>query len=135
MLPSLLALEVNCMRRPVHRSSSCALSWFTSQARLTHCRKIAAGILFTLSCLLNVIACGAISQQRTLYEGPGIQVGIMTDRSTNELATPPMRNRHPANLTPKDIRSLLGSLEVSGWSGAIVGLFSPRHPKPVFTEA
>ena len=122
------------MRRRVPRSFSCALSWLASHAGLTHSKKIAAGILFTLSCLLNLTACGAISQQHMLYEGSGIQVGIMTDVSTNELATPPVRNRHPADLTPKDIRSLVGSLEVSGWSGAFVGLFSAPHPKPVFTE-
>ena len=127
--------EVTSMRRRVHRSFSCALSWLASPAGLTPGRKIAAGILFTLSCLLNLTACGAISQQRMLYEGSGIQVGIVTDVSTNELATAPVRNRHPADLTPKDIRSLVGSLEVSGWSGTLVGLFSAPQPKPVFTEA
>ena len=59
----------------------------------------------------------------------------MTDLSTNELATPPVRNRHPADLTPKEIRTLVGSLEASGWSGTLVGLFSAPQPKPVFTEA
>ncbi len=50
-------------------------------------------------------------------------------------AAPPVRNRHPSDLTPQEIRSLLGSLEVSGWSGTLVGLFSAPQPKPVFTEA
>ena len=59
----------------------------------------------------------------------------MTDLSTNEHAAPPVRNRHPADLTPQEIRSLIGSLEVSGWSGTILGLFSTPQPKPVFTEA
>jgi hypothetical protein len=80
-------------------------------------------------------ACGATSQQRVLYQASGIQVGLITDMSTNEHATPPVRNRHPAALTPKEIRSLVGSLEVSGWSGTLVGLFSAPQPKPVFTEA
>jgi hypothetical protein len=123
------------MRRRVHWSFSCALVWLTSQAGLTHSRKIAAGLLFGLSCLLGLAACGATIQQRMLYQASGIEVGIMTDLSTNELATPPVRNRHPADFTPKEIRSLAGSLEVSGWSGTLVGLFSAPHPKPVFTEA
>lgn len=123
------------MRRRVHWASSCVLSRLTNHTGLTHSRKIAAGILFGLSCLLNLTACGATSQQRLLYEASGIQVGIMTDVSTNELATTPVRNRHPADLTPKEIRALVGSLEVSGWSGALVGLFSAPQPKPVFTEA
>jgi hypothetical protein len=97
--------------------------------------RTAAGFLFVLSSLLVLTACGLTSQQRILYESAGIQVGIMTDLSTNEHASPPVRNRHPADLSPKDIRSLLGLLEVSGWSGIIVGLFSHPQPKPVFTEA
>jgi FtsZ-binding cell division protein ZapB len=80
-------------------------------------------------------ACGTISQQRLLYQASGIQVGIMTDISTDEQAVPPVRNGHPANLTPQEIRTLLGSLEVSGWSGTLVGLISAPQPKPVFTWA
>jgi len=80
-------------------------------------------------------ACGAISQQRLLYQKSGVQVGIVTDLSTNERASPPVRNSHPVDLTPQEIRSLLGVLEVSGWSGAIVGLLSTPHPKAVFTWA
>src|SRR6185503_17900212 len=85
--------------------------------------------------LLVLTACGATSQQRVLYQASGIQIGIITDLSTNEHATPPVRNRHPADITPKEIRSLVGSLEVSGWSGTLVGLFSAPQPKPLFTEA
>jgi hypothetical protein len=89
-----------------------------------------------VSCLLLLLtACGATSQQRVLYQESGIQVGIITDLSTKEDATPPITNRHPTDLTPKQIRSLIGSLEVSGWSGTLVGLFSAPQPKPVFTEA
>ncbi|MEP6890543.1 MAG: hypothetical protein ABI955_07600 [Nitrospirota bacterium] len=122
------------MRQRCQQSILCVMSWLTSRASIAHNRKIAAGILFGLSCLLGLTACGATSQQRVLYQASGIQIGIMTDLSTNEHATPPVRNRHPADLTPKDIRSLIGSLEVSGWSGTLVGLFSATHPKPVFTE-
>jgi hypothetical protein len=91
--------------------------------------------LLGLFCLLGLTACGITSQQRFIYQASGIQVGLITDVSTNEQATPPIRNRHPAALTPKQIRSLIGSLEVSGWSGTITGLLSPPRPRPVFTEA
>lgn len=93
-----------------------------------------AGLLFGLSCLLVLTGCGATSQQRVLYQASGIQIGIVTDLSTNDHATSPVRNRHPADLTPKEIRSLIGSLEVSGWSGTMIGLFSTPQLKPVFTE-
>ena len=92
------------------------------------------GLLFGLLSLLVLTACGATSQQRILYQVSGIQVGTMTDLSTNDHGAPPVRNRHPAILTPRDIRSLLGSLEVSGWSGIVLGLFSTPQPRPVFTE-
>jgi hypothetical protein len=95
----------------------------------------AAGFLFGLCCLLVLTACGLTSQQRILYESAGIQVGIMTDLSTSEHVSPPVKNRHPAEFTPREIRSLVGSLEVSGWSGTLVGLFSHPQPRPVFTEA
>jgi hypothetical protein len=83
---------------------------------------------------LDLTACGATSQQRLIYQASGIQVGLTTDVSTKEQSSSSVRNRHPADLTPKDIRSLIGSLEVSGWSGTMIGLFSTPHPRPVFTE-
>ena len=100
------------MPRPARKSLACAVSW-----------------------LLLLTACGVTSQERVLYQASGIQVGIVTDLSTNEHATPPVKNKHPVALTPQEIRSLLGSLEVSGWSGALVGLFSAPHPKALFTWA
>lgn len=130
-----LAQEVESVRRPSHTCFSCALLWLTSQARVAHRGRTAVGLLLSLSCLLVLTACGATSQQRVLYEVSGIQVGIVTDLSTNEHATPSVRNRHPADFTPKEIRSLVGMLEVSGWSGTLVGLFSAPQPKPLFTEA
>lgn len=100
------------MRWPVRTCLACALSW-----------------------LLLLPACGVISQQRLLYQASGIQVGIVTDLSTDDRAVPPVKNAHPADLTPQEIRSLLGSLEVSGWSGTIVGLLSAPQPKAVFNWA
>lgn len=123
------------MRQRTHHFFSCAMSWLTSRAGIVQSGKTAAGLLFGLSCLLGLTACGGTSQHRVLYQASGIQVGLMTDLSTNEQASSPVRNRHPADLTPQDIRSLIGSLDVSGWSGTMIGLLSPPHPRPVFTEA
>ena len=123
------------MQRPAHKSLSCAVSWFTRRVGVAQSGSTAAGLLFGVSCLLVLTACGATSQQRVLYQASGIQVGIITDVSTNEHAAPPVRNRHPAALTPQEIRSLVGSLEVSGWSGTMIGLFSAPQQKPVFTWA
>lgn len=100
------------MRRPARKSLACAVWW-----------------------LLLLPACGATSQERLLYQASGVQVGIVTDLSTNEHAMPPVKNKHPVAVTPLEIRSLLGSLEVSGWSGAIVGLLTAPQPKALFTWA
>ena len=93
-----------------------------------------AKLLFGLLSLLVLTACGATSQQRVLYQQSGIQVGIATDLSTNEHGATPIKNRHPVILTSREVRSLLGSLEISGWSGIVIGLFSTPQPRPVFTE-
>ncbi|MBI5314805.1 MAG: hypothetical protein HZB34_02405 [Nitrospirae bacterium] len=123
------------MRRPAHTPLACAISWLTKQAGLVQSECSKVGLLFGIPCLLLLTACGATSQERLLYQASGIQVGIVTDLSTNEHATPPVKNKHPVALTPQEIRSLLGALEVSGWSGAIVGLFSAPQPKALFTWA
>jgi len=123
------------MQPRAHQSFSCAMSWLMSRTCLAHSGNSVAGLLFGLSCLLGLAACGATSQQRMLYQASDIQVGIMTDVSTNDAASFPVKNRHPADLTPQDIRSLIGSLEVSGWSGTMIGLFATPQPRPVFTEA
>lgn len=115
------------MRRPTRKSRKRVPNPQVGNSR--------AGLLCGLSCLLVLTACGLTSHQRILYESSGIQVGIMTDLSTDEHASPPVRNRHPADFTPQEIRRLLGSLEVSGWSGMITGVFSHPLPIPVFTEA
>jgi hypothetical protein len=93
----------------------------------------AARLLFALWSLVLLAACGATNQQSLLYQASGIQVGLMSDGSTNEHAEPAVKNSHPADLTPQNIRALLSSLEVSGWSGTLIGLFSPPQPRPLFT--
>ena len=123
------------MRRPVHKCIACAVSWLTKRAGVAQTGCTKAGLLFGLSCLLLLTGCRATSQERLLYQASGIQVGIMTDLSTNEHAAAPVRNKHPIDLTPQEIRSLLGSLEVSGWSGTMIGLFSTPQPRPLFTWA
>jgi hypothetical protein len=122
------------MRRPSEKPRSCATSRCMRRTGVPQGTNTTAGLLFGLLSLLVLTACGATSQQRILYQASGIEVGITTDLSTSEHSVPPVRNGHPANLTPRDIRSLLGSLKVSGWSGIVTGLFSTPQPKPVFTE-
>lgn len=96
---------------------------------------VATGALLGLYCLLALTACVELSHQRLLYDASGIQVGIVTDLSVDMDAAPPVINRHPVNYTPQEIRSIIGSLQVSGWSGMFLDGFQTPQPKPVFTEA
>ncbi len=121
------------MRRRAAKFPSYAASWHLKKARVTQSRGTRAGLLLSLSCLLVLTGCSALSQERLLYNASGIQVGIITDLSVNEHAALPVKNKHPIDLTSQEIRSLLGSLEVLGWSGTIVGLFNTPQPRAVFT--
>jgi hypothetical protein len=69
-----------------------------------------------------------------VYEYGEIQVGLQTDLST-ERASPPVANTHPNEISADDMRALLGSVEVSGWSGIVLGLFQDPRTFPVFTTA
>lgn len=85
------------------------------------------------SCFVGLSGCVGPLNQRTLYEAKGMQIGVESDHTIDEHAVPPALNSHPAEMTADQMRTLLGSLEVSGWSGIIVGIFETPHPKPVFT--
>jgi hypothetical protein len=91
----------------------------------------------TLACsllLTQLNACVGPLRQRVVYEHGKVQVGLQSDLST-ERASPPAANSHPNDISPDDMRNLLGSIEVSGWSGTILGLFQEPRPFPVFTMA
>src|SRR2546422_11396250 len=92
----------------------------------------ASTLLLGLYWLLALTAC---AEQRLLYDASGIQVGIVTDLSVDMDAAPPVINRHPVTYTQQEIRSIIGSLQVSGWSGMLLDSFQTPQPKPVFTEA
>ena len=102
------------MRRAAHKCIACAVSWLTKRADVSQSGSIAAELLFGLSCLLLMTACVATSQERILYHASGIQVGTITDVSTNEHVAPPVRNKHPIDLTPQEIRSLTVRLKCRG---------------------
>jgi hypothetical protein len=84
--------------------------------------------------VVQLTACVGPLRQRILYQHGETQVGLQTDLST-ERASPPVTNAHPNDMSTDDMRALLGSVEVSGWSGAILGLFQDPRPFPVFTMA
>lgn len=88
--------------------------------------------LIMLSGLCLLAGCAAPLNQRLVYEAKGVQVGVESDHTIDRRAVPPVLNSHPAQITAEDMRTVLGALEVSGWTGIIVGIFETPHPKPVF---
>ncbi len=82
-------------------------------------------------CLLS--ACSLMSSGTVLYDQQDSQIGVQSD-PTIRRAPAPTANSHPARLSTEDIRILLGSLMVSGWSGTLVGILEQPRPVPVFTE-
>lgn len=96
--------------------------------------RVSRSLRFQLSViLLGLSACAGLTGERLVYDQQGIQVGIQSDPSVSR-STPPARNSHPATLSPDEMHLMLGSLQVSGWSGTLVGLIESPRPIPLFKE-
>jgi len=98
-------------------------------------KRSVASILFVgmLLCVFaNLSGCSIFSQGRSVYDREGIRIGLETDPTgarTSELAL----NHHPMDVTPKDVELLLQGIQVSGYSGTLVGLVARPQPVPLFT--
>ena len=77
---------------------------------------------------LGLSGCAGMTGERIVYDQQGVQVGIQSDPTISR-SSPPARNSHPATLSPNELRLLLGSLQISGWSGTLVGLI--QNPQPI----
>lgn len=112
---------------------------YSVHMRLAHLRTTCTltgmrrGIYLALLALL-VSACSLATGGKVLYDQQDRQIGLQTD-PTIRRAPSPTENNHPAQLTAEDIRTLLVSLMISGWSGTLVGVVEQPRPIPVFTEA
>jgi len=94
-------------------------------------RILLAGALFLSIEALS--ACSYLNPERVVYDQQGIRIGLEADPTVSR-SDHPVVNAHPADLTPADIHSLLQVIQVSGWSGTIVGALVPPRPIPLFTE-
>jgi len=86
-----------------------------------------------VSALLCLLLAACVAPDRLLYDQHDIRVGIQHDPTVNR-STPAGRNSHPAQLMPEQVRLLLGSLRVSGWSGSLMGLLVAPAAIPVFQQ-
>ena len=87
--------------------------------------------LALFGCLVS--ACSLPTEGKVLYDQQDRQIGLQVD-PTIRRAPSPTENNHPAQLTAEDVRTLLVSLMVSGWSGTLLGVLEQPRPIPVFTE-
>lgn len=89
--------------------------------------------LFLLTVMCVTSACSLLSSGKVLYDQQDSQIGIQSDPTIHR-GPAQADNNHPTQLTTEDIRVLLGSLMVSGWSGTLVGILEQPRPVPVFTD-
>ncbi len=77
-------------------------------------------------------ACGLLNNGRSVYDHDGFRIGLQADPSVRP-SDPTHLNNHPINLTATDLKSLLGVIQVSGYSGTIVGFVTRPQPISLFT--
>lgn len=86
-----------------------------------------------LPIVLGLSACAGMTGERVVYDQQGVQVGIQSDPSIGR-SSPPAQNSHPARVSPNELRLLLGGLQISGWSGTLVGLVQNPQPMRLLSE-
>ncbi|MFO0729890.1 MAG: hypothetical protein U0361_02640 [Nitrospiraceae bacterium] len=97
---------------------------------MRHCRKLL--LIAVVLCL--VPGCSLLQAERVLLDRGGVRVAVEPDPSLRRAASP-VANNHPASLSAEDVRLLLEPLQVSGWSGTLVGLLEQPRAVPVFSQA
>jgi hypothetical protein len=76
--------------------------------------------------------CSFLATERILYDQQGIRIGLEADPTVSR-SPHPVSNNHPAEFSPEEIRTLLQTIQVSGWSGTLVGILEAPRPVPLFT--
>jgi hypothetical protein len=95
-------------------------------ARVALCGVLCLTVPFLPSCSL------LSANERLVYDRQGIRIGIEDDPTVTR-SDPPALNNHPADLTPKELETLLQVIQVTGWSGTLVGMLETPRPVPLFT--
>ena len=83
--------------------------------------------------LVAMTSCALLPNHRATYNQDDAQIGIEDDPSISPKKTD-IRNTQPAHLTVEQVESLLGVVEVSGWSGTLMGVFVAPPPLPFLTK-
>ncbi|ULA63050.1 MAG: conserved exported protein of unknown function [Nitrospira sp.] len=98
--------------------------------RSTNCLLLSCSLLIGAPILSS---CSLFSTaDRVIYDQQGIRIGLEPDPTLSQSDTL-VRNLHPADLTAAELETLLRSIQVSGWSGTVVGMLSAPRPIPLFS--
>src|SRR5690348_16436808 len=92
-------------------------------------RGLASAVLVVacLCALVNFSACSLFSQGRAVYDRGRIRIGLEADPSVRPSSQTGLYN-HPIDLNPKDLEVFLQPIQISGYSGTIVGLMTKPQP-------
>lgn len=90
-------------------------------------------VLLLAALLSSPAACAGLSRERLVYDKGGVQIGIEHDPTTDR-STPLATNSHPAALKEDEVRKLLSSLKVSGYTGTLGGFLATPPPFPLFND-
>lgn len=85
-----------------------------------------------LCVLVNVSACSLFDQGRAVYDREGIRIGVEPDPSVRSSDNTSL-NDHPIDVNAGDIETFLQPIQVSGYSGTIVGLVTRPQSVSLFT--
>lgn len=111
--------ESTMSRLPVHVSSS---------------RQLAMRLAGVCALAFGAAGCALLfSHHEVTFDKQGVEIGVETDISTRRVS-PPVPNSHPARVTEAEIRTLLGAIEISGYSGTVVGVLINPPKRPLFSE-
>lgn len=90
-------------------------------------------VVSILFATLSISACSFFHHGRSVYDQAGIRIGVETDPSVRRSGQAVV-NKHPIDISPKELESLLQVLQVSGYSGTLIGMLAKPEPVPLFTS-
>ncbi|HEY7129215.1 MAG TPA: hypothetical protein VH332_06060 [Nitrospira sp.] len=88
-------------------------------------------LLLTLT-LAVMTSCALLPKHLVIYNQDDAQIGIEDDPTISVKQTD-VRNAQPSHLTVDEVKSLLNVIQVSGWSGTLMGIFISPTPVPLLS--
>jgi hypothetical protein len=89
-------------------------------------------IVLTLT-LAGVTSCALLPNHRITYHQDDAELGIEDDPTISAKRLD-VRNAQPSHLTVDEVKSLLNVIQVSGWSGTLMGIFVSPPPLPLLSQ-